>query len=371
MTAQAAPLDVDLLVIGGGIHGCAIARELALSGRDVLVLEKSVPGAEASGAAGGILGPHLECEETGPFLDLCRYSLSLYPEWAEAIESESGQDVGFSRCGGLLVALNPAERDRLQAQAALMAEAGLPGTWLSPSALERTEPALGPNLGGLALPNEAQVDPRKVMAALPVAARAAGARFEQDTVLSIAGGPSVEVRAERRTYRAKGLVVAAGAWSSTLIGTGLAESTIRPARGQIVLLDSQVPPTTTILFSHRGYVVPRVDGRVLCGSTLEFEGFKKAVTARGLREILDLALELLPALSSASVLDTWSGFRPYTEDHMPLLGASNQDGVWLATGHYRNGILLAPATAKIMAALLCGQSPEVAVEAFSPQRALP
>ncbi|HCP47422.1 MAG: glycine oxidase ThiO [Alphaproteobacteria bacterium] len=369
MTGPATHQQVDLLVIGGGIHGCAIAHEVASStGRQVVVLEKSVPGAEASGAAAGILGPHLECDEPGPFLDLCRHSLALYPEWVQRLEADSGHDLEFSPCGGVLVALNSAERDRLQTQAILMADSGLPGTWLNADSLRRAEPEIGPNLGGLSLPEEAQVDPKKVMGALAVAARKAGVSFEQDTVTHISGGPTVQVRAQRRTYHAKQLVVAAGAWAATLPGIGLSETAVVPARGQIVLLGAAVPPTRTILFSHRGYVVPRADGRVLCGSTLEFEGFQKAVTANGVSKILDLATELLPQLATAELLDAWSGFRPYTEDHMPLLGHSGREGIWLATGHYRNGILLAPATAKIMAALLSGESPSTPVDAFDPRR---
>ncbi len=347
----------DVVVIGGGIHGCSVARELALRGREVLVLERSVPGAEASSVAGGILGPHLEADG-GPLLELGAYSLDLYPAWVDALESESGVPVGFERCGGALVGFDAAEDARLRTRS----------SGRSVDDLGRWEPALSPSAtSALLFEGQAQVDPPSVMAALPEAARAAGVRFARDTVLGIDSGPT-EVVGEQGRYRARDVVVAAGAWSTTLPGVPLAETAVRPARGQILELRTSERLFTSILFSERGYVLSRPDGRVLAGSTLEFVGFRRGVTVAGMRAILDIATELIPALADAEVVATRSGFRPFTEDHLPLIGPTSVDGLWMLTGHYRNGILLAPASAVLLADLMDGATPAVDVGALRPDR---
>lgn len=358
----------DVLIVGGGIHGCSLARELALRGREVVVLERSVPGAEASSAAGGILGPHLEANHGPEFLSLGRYSLDLYPEWVSQIEEESGQEVGFNRCGGLQLCFDADRLSGLRAQAEQMASAGLPAHWLAAEACRALEPNLGNVLGGIHFPQEAQVSPRKLMAALTVAARKAGATFVSDTVLSIEEDtPTVRCVSGKR--EAQQVVLAAGAWTTTLPGTGLSPDTVSPARGQMLVLQCDLPPASSILFSERGYAIPRSDGSVLVGSTLEFVGFEKAVTVAGVRSIFETGTQLLPCLEEATLSDSWSGFRPWTPDHLPLLGVS-RDGLWFSTGHYRNGILLAPASARLLADSMTGGVPAVPMSPFSPARFL-
>jgi glycine oxidase len=357
----------DVLIVGGGIHGCALARELALRGREVLVLERSVPGAEASSAAGGILGPHLEAEHGPEFLRLGRYSLALYPEWVAQLEAESGLDVGFVRCGGLRGCFKEEGLRGLRGQAQQMAEAGLPARWLSPEACLELEPNLGAVLGGIHFPEEAQVDPRRLMAALTVAAAKAGVTFVSDTVLAL-DEDKLRVHCASGPRRAKQVVLAAGAWTTTLPGTGLSSSCISPARGQMLALQCEQPLAKAVLFSERGYVVPRTDGSVLVGSTLEFVGFEKAVTLGGIRDITETGLQLLPNLNAARLSDAWSGFRPWTSDHLPLLGAAARDGLWLSAGHYRNGILLAPASARLLADSMTGEAPALPLGPFSPAR---
>jgi len=356
----------DVLIVGGGIHGCALARELALRGREVVVLERSVPGAEASSAAGGILGPHLEAKHGPEFLSLGRYSLELYPEWVSQIEEESGQEVGFTRCGGLQLCFDANGLKGLQEQAEQMASAGLPARWLTAEACRALEPNLGDVLGGIHFPQEAQVSPRRLMAALTVAARKAGATFVSDSVLSVDENNGT-VRCASGERQAQQVVLAAGAWTATLPGTGLSADTVSPARGQMLELQCDLPPASSILFSERGYAIPRSDGSLLIGSTLEFVGFEKAVTVAGLRNIFTTGTQLLPCLEEARLSDSWSGFRPWTPDHLPLLGVS-RNGLWFSTGHYRNGILLAPASARLLADSMTGEAPAVPMSPFSPTR---
>lgn len=362
--------EADVLVVGGGIHGCAVALDLARRGRSVVVLEKSVPGAEASGAAAGILGPHLECDAAGPFLDFCRHSLALYPQWVADLEEASGIDLEFVECGGLLVAFDEFEAQRLAGRAALLTKLGLPCELLDGGAVRVREPNLSSGvIAGLALPQEARVEPRSIVRALAIAARNAGVVFATETVLGLEpSSPGVRVQTAVANWQTNEVVLAAGAWSSAVPGSGLPPASVKPARGQMALLQFPTPPTTAVVFSERGYVVPRDDGRVLCGSTLEFEGFRKEVTAAGLRSILDLTLELLPGAAQVPITETWAGFRPYTDDHLPLIGAGAYPGLWLATGHYRNGILLAPASASCLAAMICGDTPVVALDAFGADR---
>jgi len=231
----------------------------------------------------------------------------------------------------------------------------------------RLEPNLGEVLGAIHFPDEAQVHPPSLMEALTLSARRAGAHFVRDTVLSIEHEP-LGVRCSSGLRRATAVVVAAGAWSATLPGSGLQSAAVQPARGQMLLLKASEPPCRSVIFSETGYVVPRTGGHVLVGSTLEFEGFHKAVTAAGVQDILQTALEILPSLAEATVEDAWSGFRPWTPDLLPILGPSVHEGLWLTTGHYRNGILLAPASARLLADSLTGVEPPLPTEPFSPAR---
>jgi len=360
-------VDADVLIIGGGIHGCALARELALRGRQVTVLERSVPGAEASSAAGGILGPHLEASHGDSFLTLGRYSLGLYPQWIAAIEEEAGQEVGFEQCGGMQLCFDTEQLGSLRNRALQMQEAGLPAEWLEPHQCLELEPQLGAVLGGIHFPEEAQVEPRLLMAALSVAARKAGAEFVSDTVLAVEeDGQSVRCNSGLR--RARDLVLAAGAWTTTLEGVGLSNTSVQPARGQMLKLVCSQPPARAILFSERGYAVPRSDGTVLIGSTLEFVGFNKGVTLAGMQNILDTGVELLPCLGEAQLDDSWSGFRPWTPDELPILGHGSRQRLWFSTGHYRNGILLAPGSARVLADSISGVQPQIGLEPFSPRR---
>ncbi|GEJ58634.1 glycine oxidase ThiO [Anaeromyxobacter diazotrophicus] len=364
----------DVVVIGAGVQGCAVALRLAQAGKDVLVLERSIPGAEASSAAGGILSPGVEAVEPGPFYALCRASLARYPALVREVEAATGVAVGYREGGTLEVALEDDHAQLLAARAERLERQGLPAEVLDDAAARRLEPGLSPETrGALFFPDEASLDPRLLSRALYLAARAAGARFQTGQVLRIVheGGRAVAVEHDAGRLDAGAVVLAAGAWSALVPGSGLPRGAVRPVRGQIALLDTRQRLLSRVVFSDKGYVVPRADGRLLCGSTMEEVGFEKAVTAGGLHRVLGMALELAPALEHVPVVETWSNFRPASPDGAPVLGPSSVAGLFYATGHTRNGILLTAITADAVAAAVLGQPPPVDLAPFSVERLAP
>ncbi|HEX8908685.1 MAG TPA: glycine oxidase ThiO [Anaeromyxobacteraceae bacterium] len=364
----------DVVVIGAGVQGCAVALRLAQAGKDVLVLERSIPGAEASSAAGGILSPGVEAVEPGPFYFLCRASLARYPALVREVERLTGVAVGYREGGTLEVALEDEHAQLLAARAERLERQGLPAEVLDDAAARRLEPGLSPQTrGALFFPDEASVDPRPLSRALYLAARAVGARFQTGQVLRIVheGGRAVAVEHEAGRIDAAAVVLAAGAWSALVPGSALPRGAVRPVRGQIALLDTRQRLLTRVVFSDKGYVVPRFDGRVQCGSTMEEVGFEKEVTAGGLRAVLDLAIEIAPALARAPLIDTWSNFRPASPDGWPVLGPAAVPGLFYATGHTRNGIMLTAITADAVAAAVLGEAPPIDLAPFSVGRLAP
>jgi glycine oxidase len=358
----------DVLLIGGGVMGCASALALASAGVSVVVLERSVPGAEASSAAAGILGAQAEAHEPGPFFELARSSLDRYPAWAEELARVTGIDIGYRRCGTLRVAGNEAARAEIEREIAWQRRAGLPLEWLDGAALSRLEPEIAEGNAGVHFPEDGRVDPPLLLRALHIAARSAGARFQSGAyvrTIEVDGGAVRGVALEDGSRQScEHVVLAAGSWSTLVGGTPLAAGAVRPARGQIVELETQAPPLGRVVFGPRCYLVPRDDGRVLVGSTLEFVGYRREVTARAVRDLLDAAIELVPSLADAVMGRMWSSFRPYTGG-LPFLGPTEVRGLVLATGHHRNGILLAPITADIVRATVCGGAMPVDLAPFA------
>jgi glycine oxidase len=364
---------IDVVIVGGGVMGCASAWRLAREGARVVVLERSVPGAEASSAAAGILGAQAEAHAPGPMFELSLKSRAMYPRWAKALFEETGMDVGHRASGLLRVAFESRAGDRLFAETSWQRRRRLAVQRVSGPALRRMEPALSAKLtGGVAFPGDGRVDPPLLLRALHVAAQSAGAQFRTGAYVK-----SVDVRKDRATgvllddgsrIGAGHVVVAAGSWTTLVGGLPLAASAVRPARGQIVELFTPAPVLRRVVYGPRCYLVPRDDGRLLVGSTLEFVGYRRDVTAVAVRDLLNAALKLVPALADASLRGTWSSFRPYTDDELPLLGATGVRGLTLATGHYRNGILLAPITAEIVASIVAGRRSPLPLAPFSPLR---
>ncbi|HEY0839423.1 MAG TPA: glycine oxidase ThiO [Vulgatibacter sp.] len=360
----------DSVVIGGGVMGSAVALRLARAGQRVLVLEKSVPGAEASSAAGGILGPQMEGEHDDPLFRLALASRDSYEAFAGEVQELSGVDVGWRRCGLLRVSAAGEDPRPLADRLSWQREAGLRVERLSGDEARQLEPSLAPTIeGALHFPDEAVVEPRKLAEALPRAAQAAGATYRRARVRRVIGdgGRVTGVETEDETIATDVVVVAAGAWTSKVDGCGLPADSVRPVRGQMAALKGG-PALSRIVFTSRGYLVPRPDGTVVTGSTMEECGFEKRVTAGGLSHILGNATVTIPSLAYAEVTATWSGLRPCPRDGLPLIGAGPLPGLFLASGHHRNGILLTPETARLLAeAVVAGRDPET-LAPFSPLR---
>jgi glycine oxidase len=361
----------DILIVGGGVIGCALAAELATRGQRVSVIERGEPGLEASGAAAGMLTPQAEAHRRDGLFDLKLESRNLYPQWAGGLFEETGIDVGYRRTGLLQCVFGEPAGQRLFPAYAWQRAAGLPLEECSPAHLRSCLGGrLSPEVGeAVFFPDEAVVDPRRLMVALSLAARRRGVRLRTGTAARrflIRDGVCRGVETEEGPIEAKTVVDAAGAWAA--FDPDLAPPPpVAPVRGQIVELSLSDQPLPSVVSSDEVYLVPRPDGTVLLGSTLELVGFRKGVTAEAVQRLIAAAVRLVPSLKAARFVSAWSGLRPGTTDGLPVLGRSPVPGLFYATGHYRNGILLAPVTAKILADLLTGGS-ERDLSAFSISR---
>jgi glycine oxidase len=366
---------MTVVVIGGGVMGCAVAWRLAAAGASVRVLERAVPGAEASSAAAGILAAQEEAEGPGPLFELCLASRARFPAVVAELQSEVGMDVGYRPTGLLSVAATDAEADALETRYGWQRERGLRVEWLRGTNVQAAEPALDPRFqAALSFPDDHQLEPRAYLKALSLAAMRAGATFTtgaQVRRIVTEGDRAIGVELDGETVAAETIVVAAGSWSSLVPGAGLPARAVRPMRGQIVQLETRPPAVRGTIVAPGGYLVGRADGRLLVGSTMEHAGYDRRVTAGGIHHVLDLALTLAPSLRDAPVTETWANFRPTTPDRLPALGLAPVRGVVVATGHFRNGILLSPITALVVRSLVLeGKAPDgMDLAAFRPDRA--
>lgn len=364
----------DVAVIGGGIIGALVALRLAQRGASVTVIDRGIPGGEASSAAAGILGPQMEAHAPGPLLDLALVSRALYPKLAAELRDATGIDVGFDRSGVLAVALDERGEVDLEERHRWQVERGLSVERLSGVEARFREPALGPAVrAALEFPDDARVDAGALTRACIRAAAQVGVRFvagRQVRRVAVEDGVATGVELDADRLAAGAVVVAAGSWAGSLEGTGLPATAVRPVRGQIVSL-AFLPAMLrrVVAVRGRGYVVPRLDGTVIAGSTMEHVGFDKATTVDGIARILSLASALVTWFGEARVTGIWSGLRPDTEDHLPLLGESaSVRGLFLATGHFRSGILLAPITGDAIAELIATGRSTMNLAPFSVDR---
>ncbi len=362
---------MEALIVGAGVVGCAVAWRLQQAGVRCTLLERSIPGAEASSAAGGILAPQAEADAPGPFLELCLASRALYPAFVRELREASEIDVEFRPCGVLGVRFDDTGVDEARTRIGWQRARGLEASWLDPAETRALEPELSPDIRGAAYyPGDAVLDNRLLVSALTIAASRAGARFVTTQVHGLIerGGRVVGVTTEQGELRADSVVVAAGAWTALVPGALPSGAAIRPARGQMVLVRTRVPICRHVVFGGHGYAVPRADGRLLLGSTMEFAGFEKQVTVAGLSHVLGVGLRLFPGLAGAPVVETWAGFRPHTPDGLPVLGPAPVPGLFLASGHFRNGILLTPITASVLTDAILGRPPAIDLAPFRVDR---
>jgi glycine oxidase len=372
----------SVLIIGGGVIGCAVAFSLAQRGYKVTVLEQSRieagaahgRGPEASTAAAGILGAQIEgLRGDGPLTQLCLESRALYPAWESTIRERTGCDVELRLVGVITVAFSAAQRAALEAQVAWQERADLRVERLDAAAAAALEPSLSREVfGGVWFPEDARVDPPSLLAALRLAAEQAGVALRAEAfvrrVLIRSGRAAGVVLSDGTTIEGDAVVVSAGSWSSLIGETSLPDDAIAPARGQIIELKLPAPVLHGVVEGPDCYLSPRDDGRVLVGSTIELVGFRPGATATAIRDLLTAAIRLLPALGDATLSRAWAGFRPRSTDERPLIGTVGIEGLFVATGHYRNGVLLAPITGEIVASLIAGAPPPFDLSPFDPRR---
>lgn len=367
----------DSIVVGGGVIGLVCAWRAASRGAEVAVIDGATPPAGATRVAAGMLAPVGELTFGEP--ELLRMTLAaaeLYPDFIAELESATGLATGYTRQGALHVALDHDEAAALRRVHDLQRSLGLDAEWLPPRGCRQLEPGLTPSLnGGVHAPGEASVDPRALSAALMGAAEAVGAELRVGTK-AVTGfveeGRITGVRTDDgEELSASTVVLASGAWSGQAQWLPpAARPPVRPVKGQIVELRSADGDATCerVIASERVYIVPRPDGRLIVGATVEEQGFDTMVTAGGLHELLREAYRLLPDVAELELVEAMAGLRPGTPDNLPLIGHGALEGLVLATGHYRNGILLAPLTADAVAALLEDGTPPEAAGAADPAR---
>lgn len=360
------PRTFDVAIVGGGIVGAAVAERLARDGRRVVLLERGRVGRAASWAAAGLLTPVHPWNYPEPLLRLDAESLAMWPDLAARIAAEAGADVELSATGLLsLIESDDDEREAARRVAWKRARGEEASLLTREEALER-EPSLAPSIrGALFLPGLAQVRNHRVAPALARMAARRGADLREETAVTgfvERGGLVTGVRTAAGEIEADAVVLAAGAWSREL--TPLAPTS--PARGQIVCLRGAPGALRHMVLASGEYLVPRRDGRVLAGSTVEDVGFDDSVTGAGRASILAAAARMAPRVAALPVEGAWAGLRPDTPDHLPLLGWA-RPGLLLATGHFRSGIMLAPATAAIVRGILAGED-ERDLDAFAPGR---
>jgi glycine oxidase len=362
----------DVLIIGGGVVGLACARELAATGRKVLVIEVGTPMGQAWRAAAGMLAPQIEADGTDPMLDLGLHARDHYHGLGAGLQETTGIDLGIWREGIARVATNSADAEALQAKVASQREHHYPCEWLDSQELRLRWSWLGPVLGALWAPDDGALDPERLVQALSADAKRLGASTVSDRVVKVTleGSRVSGAVGDRDRYSAPQVVLAAGAWSKLVQGLPRPVP-VEPVRGQMAALAWPTGMRRAIIYHKDSYLLTRGD-EVILGSTMEYAGFNPEVTPTGLAHIFSSTMALCPSLVGAKVRRSWAGLRPVTPDGLPIIGEEPEvSGLWYATGHGRNGILLAGITGRIIAQLLSGELPEHDMTPFAPERFRP
>jgi glycine oxidase len=364
----------DVVIVGGGVIGLSIAYRLGTEGVSATVLDRREVGREASWAGAGLIPANTERLRTNPTVELRSWSAALYPEWSAALREETGIDNGYRRTGGVDVALTEAEDQALKAMAGRWRTEGIVFERLAPADFHRVEPALRSDLRAVYfLPDRAQVRNPWHLRALELAAVRRGAVLRPGQAalgFDSNGERLTAVRTPGGRIACGAVVFAAGAWTGGLLdGLGVTAPT-PPVKGQIVLLKGDRPWLKRIVEHGSKYLVPREDGRILVGATEEDAGFDTRPTSGGVHGLLAEALRLCPVLERAEVERAWAGLRPGSVDTRPYLGAvPGFTNAFVAAGHKRAGLQLAPATAEVLADLVQGRPPRVDLSGYRIGRA--
>ena len=361
--------NADVVIIGGGIIGCAIAYELSKQQVSVIVIEKaSHVGVEASWAGAGILTSHASTHE--PYPALCRASLTMYPNLASELKDETDIDIEFIRSGTLSVYFDETEALGLVGLAERRVNRGFTAEVLTPEQTWQLEPAVSKSIAGAVLfPEDGHVRNPKMVTALAKGASKNGTRFVLGNAVTgfvRENKRVVSVIVNSETIHADNFVISAGCWSGQLTSMLDCPISISPAKGQIVLLETMPPIFRRTIDGLGIYIVPRVDGKILLGATVEHVGYDKTPTLDGVKQMIDAAVVIAPELAESKFVETWTGLRPYYKNG-PCIGyLPSYENVVLASGHYKNGILLAPITGKLIAELLISGEPSLSLEPFAP-----
>ena len=359
---------MKVLVVGGGIIGCAAALELAGAGCRVTLFERATPGAEASSAAAGLLAPIDESTETS-FARLALASWRLYPDVVRDLQERTGIDVEYVT-RGTIYPTSAAQKRRDVAAWGDLEEFGV--ELLEGDDVHRLEPALAPKIRhAIFVKGDHWLNNQRLVLAYAQAAAAAGVELKTGCNVSrlvVEAGKVRGLVTEGERVEGDAILLAAGAWSGELMAALGTSLRIEPRRGQMIAL-AHVPPVVTHCVHGEVYMAPRPSGELLIGATVERAGFQRAVTAEGISGLLRGAIELVPSLRDLPIARTWCGFRPWAPDSLPVLGPwPGIEGLFVATGHFRNGILLAPITARLMTEWITGKEPSLAMTDFLPDR---
>jgi glycine oxidase len=368
----------DVVVVGGGVIGLAVAYYLAREKMAVTLVERGSVGREASWAAAGYLSFQGSSNRPGPRLELTRTSARMYDAWIGELGELTPADTGFWRSGLLELNVDDAEVREAKERATWQRAAGYAVEWLDETSVRRRQPALAPELpvrGALLFPEVAQVRPPRLLKALAEAVRRLGVNIREYSAavgLARSGDRVAGVSlASGESIPAPIVVNAAGSWASQL-APEMAAMPIRPIKGTIVLLEVAAQPSREILVSAAGSLYPRADNKLLLGATMEDVGYDRRVKLEAVQTLVQQALSLVPGLRDANLITAWTGLRPYSHDNVPYLGAvPDLEGAFVAAGHYRSGILLAPITGVLLKEMILGQASTLPMEPYQMSRALP
>lgn len=342
-----------VLIIGGGIIGLSIARQLHKNGiKNITILERKKIGQEASFAAAGMLAVHAETDKKDNFLSFCQESFSLYENFSAELLDETGIDIELDKEGTFYLAFDESDVEEIRKRYEWQSQAGLQVEKLSAEEIRKIEPFISPGVReGLFFPKDWQVENRKVLLALEKYCELNGIEILENTeVVSLIeeNEKIIGVETSDKKFFADLVVLATGAWTSLIKAKGFELPKVKPIRGQMISFRTAKRLISKVIYSPRGYIVPRIDGRILVGATVENVGFVNEMTQSGIENLHENGAEIIPSLMNLGILEKWSGLRPFGENSMPIIDEFAEN-LFIATAHYRNGILLAPITAKIIA----------------------
>lgn len=364
----------NVLIIGGGIIGLSLARELHRKGvRQITILERGEIGRESSFAAAGMLAPNAETDRADAFTSFCTESLRLYPDYAAELFDETGVDIELDRSGTLYLAFTAKDSTEIRHRYEWQKSAGLTVEYLTASETLRAEPFVSPDVReSLFFPDDWQVENRKLLRALEKYAEINQIKIAENAeithLLAENGKINGAAAASEKFFAAK-VVLTTGAWTSLIKTDGFSLPSVKPVRGQMICFQTAKRLFGKVIYTPRGYIVPRADGRILVGATVEDAGFDKSVTDAGTEILRETALEISPSLANLEISEKWAGLRPFAADGLPIIGDFPEvANLFIAAAHYRNGILLAPLTAKILAEKIAENRDSGYFEFFNPRR---